>query len=208
VRIRSSALRRLSSLVPLIEFDHVARRVDHDRLIPEPLPVLLVVNGVSVIADARDGRRKVVNFDREMRRVHCRVRRLEEVYLPVAYLKPRAGIVRAIGSIDNRQTEYVSIERQGRIGVVHDERNMVNTSTTRFRHDRIMPVLVRGVHAEGSPPRLTVRLIQGCCLALNGAPNGSSALREDTQNDGELGERPDDRTRDMRSPTLSGSYRL
>jgi hypothetical protein len=66
---------------------------------------------VSVIADARDGRRKVVNLDREMRRVHRRVRRLEEVYLPVIKLKPRAGIVRAIGSIDNRQTEYVSIER-------------------------------------------------------------------------------------------------
>jgi len=64
------------------------------------------------------------------------------VYLPVPKLKPRARIVRAIGSIDNRQTEYVSIERQGRIGVAHDERNMVNTSTTRFRHERMMPVPV------------------------------------------------------------------
>jgi hypothetical protein len=136
------------SLVPLIEFDHVARRVDHDRLMPEPLPVLLVVDGMSVIADARDGRPKVVNLDREMRRVHRRVRRLEEVYLPVINLKPRPGIVHAIGSIDNRQTEYVSIERQGRIGVVHDERNMMDTSTTRFRHEHIMPVSVTSARAE------------------------------------------------------------
>ena len=78
------------------------------------------------------------------------------MYLPVIKLKPRAGIGHAIWSINYRQTEYVSIERKGRIGVAHNERNMVNTSTTRVRHKCIMPVLARPRMSVTTSPENTV----------------------------------------------------
>jgi hypothetical protein len=101
--------------------------------------VFEVVDPVPLRTDGRDGRGKVVNLDREVRGVHRRVGRLEEVDLAVLKLKPRAGIVGTLGAIDDRQTEHISIERQSGIGVVHDERNVVDASTTGFCHDGIMP---------------------------------------------------------------------
>jgi hypothetical protein len=126
-------------LVPLVQFDHVARRVDHDRLVSESLPVRDVVHGVPVRADALDGRREIVNLDREVRRVCCAVRRLEEVNLPVIQLKPRAGVVRASRPFDNRQAENISVEGQRFVGVANDEGDVMNASATWFHHGGMVP---------------------------------------------------------------------
>jgi hypothetical protein len=52
------------ALVGLIQLDHIAGRIDNRRLVAEPLAVLLLVHGVTVFANGRDGSGQVVDLDR------------------------------------------------------------------------------------------------------------------------------------------------
>jgi hypothetical protein len=71
-------------------------------------------------AYGRDHRRKIIDFDREVRWIHRRVRRLEQMHLAVPKLEPRAWITRSIGSLDRREPEHISIEGEGRVRIVDD----------------------------------------------------------------------------------------
>jgi hypothetical protein len=117
-------------------------------LVSEPLAVLLLVHGVTVFANGRDGGGQVVDLDREVGRVAGWIARLKEVYLSVAEFQPRSGVSSAIRPVDGLKPEHISIERECFVGVLHNKCNVVQSHTSRIRHGLIMPVLVRDAHAQ------------------------------------------------------------
>jgi hypothetical protein len=116
---------RRARSVGLVEFDQIARRIDYQCLIPEPLSVVDVVDRDAVLTYGSDRCREVVDLDREVRRAGERVGRLEQMYLTIAKLEPRAWKVSSIWSFHRLKTEDVTIERESRVRVSDHQSHVV-----------------------------------------------------------------------------------
>ena len=141
--------------VGLIQLDEVARGVEYERLVSEALRVFLVVDSDAALSNRRNTRREVFHLNREMRRLHGRIGRREEMQLRIGQLEPRTrgDRVRSIWSVDRCKAEHVPVEAERGVGIAHGYSNVMESSW-RFSHPPILPGLGRPRH--GTPASLNV----------------------------------------------------